>query len=173
MRTVKLRLCHSCRRQKHHQCSDARIYFPAQKPLKRLLQPNRSTQRCASNCTFCRSYKGQLANACLIKNAIYKVTCLSCLKVYIGETSRQMKVRLKEHLCSDKSLVFQHFSACIGKENTKYEWTILQHRLPNYNIRLNTEAIYIAKNQHNLINGCCGTQFSSVSEWLHISDSTL
>jgi dsDNA-specific endonuclease/ATPase MutS2 len=47
------------------------------------------------------------------KSGIYKITCQSCQKVYIGQTGRNLKTRFKEHIRSirfnkDESAYAQH-----------------------------------------------------------------
>jgi hypothetical protein len=47
------------------------------------------------------------------KSGIYKITCQSCQKVYIGQTGRNLKTRFKEHIRSirykkDDSAYAQH-----------------------------------------------------------------
>ena len=62
---------------------------------------------------------------------IYKFTCPSCGACYIGETTRHLSIRTKEHLTDNKSNVRKHISACnsicdescfsiIDRANTKF-----------------------------------------------------
>ena len=40
---------------------------------------------------------------------VYKFTCAGCNSVYIGETTRRLTTRVREHLCTDKnSHIFKH-----------------------------------------------------------------
>ena len=45
----------------------------------------------------------------LRSNVVYKVTCAGCDSVYVGETSRHLSTRVREHLQTDKnSNIFKH-----------------------------------------------------------------
>ena len=45
----------------------------------------------------------------LRSSVIYKFNCAECNSVYVGETSRYLSTRVREHLYSDKSsLIFKH-----------------------------------------------------------------
>ena len=52
----------------------------------------------------------------LRSNIVYKFTCAECNSVYVGETSRHLSTRVREHLFSDKnSHIYKHLkssSAC-------------------------------------------------------------
>ena len=37
---------------------------------------------------------------------IYKFTCVECNSVYIGETTRHLTMRVREHLCTDKKSTY-------------------------------------------------------------------
>ena len=40
---------------------------------------------------------------------VYKFSCAGCNSVYIGETTRHLSTRVREHLCTDKnSHIFKH-----------------------------------------------------------------
>ena len=42
-------------------------------------------------------------------NVVYKFTCASCNSCYVGETSRHLSTRIREHLNRDRtSHIFQH-----------------------------------------------------------------
>ena len=54
------------------------------------------------------------STSCFIKNTIYQISCKYCDEIYIGETQRELHLRLKEHLksillCDDKSAMSVHF----------------------------------------------------------------
>lgn len=52
---------------------------------------------------------------CELYNLVYLITCNTCLKQYVGETKRTIRVRLKEHLADIKhsrdSPMANHFNA--------------------------------------------------------------
>ena len=48
-------------------------------------------------------------NKSLRSCVVYKFTCVECNSVYIGETSRHLSTRVREHLFTDKnSHIFKH-----------------------------------------------------------------
>ena len=50
----------------------------------------------------------------LKSSVVYKFTCAGCGSRYVGETSRHLSTRIKEHLGSDKnSYIFKHLSKLI------------------------------------------------------------
>ena len=84
------------------------------------------------------SYKDPIPND-LKSFLVYKFTCASCSFSYIGESCRQFKTRIEEHIKKDnKSHIFKHlhptatcFDSCnslcfkiIGKANSKFDLKI-------------------------------------------------
>jgi hypothetical protein len=49
-----------------------------------------------------RTYKKYHIGNCTTKNVIYMLTCKTCEKQYIGQTKRQFKIRIGEHLADIK-----------------------------------------------------------------------
>ena len=49
----------------------------------------------------------------LRSNVVYKFTCASCNSCYVGETSRHLSTRIREHLNRDRtSHIFKHLQQC-------------------------------------------------------------
>lgn len=48
---------------------------------------------------------------CHKKNIVYEITCTICNAKYVGETHRTLRTRIREHLTTKQSNVFQHFNA--------------------------------------------------------------
>ena len=53
---------------------------------------------------------------CLLRNAVYQITCNNCNQHYIGSTTRFIRDRVKEHLNSENSSVKKHISTCQNKD---------------------------------------------------------
>ena len=60
----------------------------------------------------------------LKSSVVYKFTRAGCVSRYVGETSRQLSTRIKEHLASDKnSHIFKHLiknSYCKNNASPNY-----------------------------------------------------
>ena len=83
-------------------------------------------------------------------NLVYKVECpeQNCNKIYIGETSRRLNERVKEHSGRDqKSHVAAHTMESGHQPVTIEDFTILfnKKQLSNYYKRKTTEALAIKK----------------------------
>ena len=50
----------------------------------------------------------QAPKLCDVKGCVYKVCCNTCHQVYIGSTKRALHIRIREHLQSPSSSVYQH-----------------------------------------------------------------
>jgi hypothetical protein len=76
------------------------------KTLSSLLRPVNNLV-CKTNCEYCKSNSQD--KTCKIKNIVYRIECGLCNDIYIGETSRTMQSRIKEHCKMHSSQVFNHF----------------------------------------------------------------
>lgn len=86
-------------------------------------------------------------------NIIYKICCRDCNASYVGQTKRQLKTRLNEHIKNIKSSNLSVVSQHIIEHNHSFNWdnaTILD-RENNYFKRLISESIHI-KQQINGLN---------------------
>ena len=90
------------------------------------------------------SLKDSIPNA-LKSYVVYKFSCASCNACYVGETTRHLATRIKEHLRSDKnSHVYKHIHAsenCIDNCNNDC-FSIIDSASTQYQLRLK-EAMHI------------------------------
>ena len=89
---------------------------------------------------------------CLSSNVIYLITCISCGIRYVGQTSRPVHLRIKEHLghisAGRPTPVASHFSTSCSL--TDFSFTVLEH-CPNEEKRLKKENQWIGRlHTHNL-----------------------
>ena len=81
----------------------------------------------------------------LKSNVVYKFSCAGCNACYIGETTRHLTTRIKEHLQSDKnSHVYKHIHESIGcyEKTDSNCFSILDSAPTQYQLRLK-EAMHI------------------------------
>ena len=83
---------------------------------------------------------------CLLRNAVYQITCKNCNQHYIVSTTRFIHDRVKEHLKSDNSSVKKHTSRRQNKDYKGIEVKIIVLENDPVNLRL-FEAFYIRKNK--------------------------
>ena len=83
------------------------------------------------------------------------ITCGVCGMVYVGETNRTIRSRIKEHTNNMSSLVFLHMSN--HDDSLEFKWTIID-RVPDTSERKTMETIVIndLRNKYSLINGYLG-----------------
>ena len=84
--------------------ANPRIIFKTPPPLSICLQKQQN-KICRTGC-LCDN-----RNICNKKNIIYKITCTICNAFYIGETSRTIRTRIKEHMKQKESEIFKHFKS--------------------------------------------------------------
>ena len=130
------------------------------------------------NCTVCKhantsinldnSFKLPLLipskSSCLSTNCIYILKCNKCSKFYVGETSRSIKVRIKEHLYKikyfmklssnsssfeekiskhgDTQILYRHFSVNHNLEKD-FSFQIFISNIIHYRLRLENDLILI------------------------------
>jgi hypothetical protein len=83
---------------------------------------------------------------------IYKFMCASCNACYIGETSRHLSTRIKEHLRTDKqSHVYKHLQASEQCKTSCNEtcFSILDHAATKYSLKIK-EGMHIKWNKPEL-----------------------
>ena len=92
----------------------------------------------ADNCTI--SY----TKLCLVRNAVYQITCNNCNQHYIGSTTSFLHDCVREHLNSENSSVVKHISTCQNKvyKGIKIKTIVIENDPAN--LRL-FEAFYIRK----------------------------
>ena len=78
--------------------------------LRRALSHNNKERTCTrANCPISGT------KLCLVRNAVYQITCSNCNQHYIGSTIRFIHDRVREHLNNDNSSVKKHLSQCQSK----------------------------------------------------------
>ena len=89
----------------HHKI---RYYFVPHRNLYNTIRPQPDLLYCTGDCLCCKMSNGRI---CFMKNVLYLITCHACKSKnkYIGWTIRPTKVRLNEHIRTDKeSAVYGH-----------------------------------------------------------------
>jgi hypothetical protein len=107
--------------------------------LRRALSHNTTERTCTrDNCAISNT------KLCLLRNAVYQITCNNCNQHYIGSTTRFLHDRVREHLNSENSSVKKHISTCQNKvyKGIKIKTIVLENDPAN--LRL-FEAFYIRK----------------------------
>ena len=72
------------------------------RPLSSIFRPPKEQQKCPETCETCISAKK--VNKCLSKSCVHIIECTHCHLVYIGETSRTVSSRIKEHVRMEKQI---------------------------------------------------------------------
>ena len=104
--------------------------------LRRALSHNNKERTCMrANCPISGT------KLCLLRNAVYQITCNNCNQHYIGSTIRFIHDRVREHLNNDNSSVKKHLSQCQNK-GIEIKSIVLENDPAN--LRL-LEAFYIRK----------------------------
>lgn len=137
--------------------SNIKVHFMNGKPSSIVFAPPREKLNCSDKCETCKS--AIKPNRCLTKNVVYEIMCSHCGMAYIGETSRTIGSRIKEHLKMDKQTVHQHLKTHkdISLDNSAITWKILHANIRYLNERRCIEAFEIQKHPVNTImNGCIG-----------------
>ena len=91
-------------------------------------------------------------NKSLRSCVVYKFTCAECNSIYIGETSRHLSTRLREHLFTDKnSHIFKHFKTSTPCKNLCCEncFKVLDSASTYHNLKIK-EALHIMWERPNL-----------------------
>ena len=107
--------------------------------LRRALSHNNKERTCTRvNCPISGT------KLCLLRNAVYQITCNNCNQHYIGSTIRFIHDRVTEHLNNDNSSVKKHLSQCQNKVYKGIEIKSIVLENDPANLRL-LEAFYIRK----------------------------
>jgi len=79
---------------------------------------------------------------CLLRNAVYQITCNNCNQYYIRSTTRFIHDWVREHLNNDNSSVKKHISKCQNKVHKGIEIKTIVLENDPANLRL-FEVFYI------------------------------
>lgn len=132
-----------------------RVIFQTEKPLCRRWRRKREKPVCEASCWSCQI--AVKTGKCYWKHVVYQITCDICSKLYIGQTERTMRSRLREHVQSEESAVYQH--STIAHQTFPSEtihWKILEVERNN-SLRKSLESLYIKSYQSSLMNNCEGS----------------
>ena len=131
-----------------------RIIFETEKPLSLRFRLRRELPHCPPTCWTCETavYKEN----CYKKFTVYQIQCKRCPKMYIGQTGRTIKSRIREHCTSSSSAFFQHANQQHQQLPERIlEWRILATER-NAAKRRALESFHIAQKRQLLVNGCAG-----------------
>ncbi|RWS22223.1 hypothetical protein B4U80_11583, partial [Leptotrombidium deliense] len=79
-------------------------------------------------------YKKSTKEIMETKNCVYLIKCKNCSEIYIGQTSRELKLRLKEHKSSSyNSRVYDHILS--RNHEIDFENVIILHVEKNKRVR--------------------------------------
>ena len=134
-----------------------KVHFMTGRPSSQVFAPTRERLNCPDNCETCKS--ATRPNQCFLKNVVYQITCSICGTVYIGETSRTIGTRIKEHLTMKKQTVFKHLNShqiSADKDMPNFSWKILLMNIKNHGDRKCIEALEIKRYSDNVMNDCIG-----------------
>ena len=95
---------------------------------------------------------------CNVKNVVYKITCLTCQGLYVGETHRTIRTRIKEHLTMSQSLVLRHFRSSHNARPSieSVEFQVVQRNFADTLQRKEAEKLHI-----NILKPNINVQFPS------------
>ena len=88
----------------------------------------------------------------LRSNVVYKFTCASCNSCYVGETSRHLSARIREHLNRDRtSHIFQHLQQSEGgRSSCSAEcFKVIDHATTKFQVKIK-EALHLSWEQLSL-----------------------
>ena len=85
---------------------------------------------------------------CNRQSVVYKITCNTCNKFYLGSTIRPLHIRIREHSINTSSSVYEHIQSCNNQSTfsniTRTTTSIISTDKDATNLRLR-EAYYIKK----------------------------
>ena len=135
--------------------SNIRVYYVNGRSSASVFKAPRDRQLCPDNCDTCSAAK--VTNRCLAKNCVYKINCRHCQLIYIGESSRTIGSRLKEHLRMQKQTIYVHLATHSKIPSlSDISWEVLHNNIQALNTRRIVEALEMRKQENNIMNGCVG-----------------
>ena len=125
------------------------------KSSSRVFAPRKERLECPQSCQTCKSAKK--SNRCNVKNVVYEIICQHCDTVYVGETSRTVGSRIKEHITT-KQTVHKHLLSQNNGTPTLSDinWKILRANISKHTERKYIEAFEIQNRGDKIMNGCIG-----------------
>ena len=130
-----------------------RVHYMNGSSSSRIFTPPKEKQYCPDLCDTCGS--SRRTNPCLTKNCVYKIKCSHCDTVYVGETSRTIGSRIKEHIRMVKQTVYSHLINHNKPSMQDIPWEILHRKIHDIRTCKIIEASEIRKHE-NVMNGCIG-----------------
>lgn len=119
----------------------------------------RRKERFCCDCIWCAKKSG--SGSCRSKNVVYKIVCALCQSFYIGETSRTMRSRLREHLGVSSSNVFTHLKEHhVNPDIEHITWSILHFGVSSYDVRRRVETNEIHSQRPSLNSQMDSVHFS-------------
>ena len=128
---------------------DIKVHYMNGSSSSRIFTPPKEKQCCPDPCGTCGS--SPRTDQCLTKNYVYKIKCSHCDKVYIGEISRTIGSRIKEHIRMVKQTVYSR----LINHNKDISWEILDRSIHDFRRRKIIEALEIREHL-NVTNNCIG-----------------
>ena len=130
-----------------------RLIFMTESPFSISLRPTANKPQCPPTCITCAT--AEKRGMCFKKNCVYHIKCQLCFRVYIGESKRCIRSRIKEDLTGPTEHVFLHSLSHSAESIDIFKWKVLS-TVSDLNTRRASEAFFIRKFANNLINGCNG-----------------
>ncbi|MEL7308687.1 MAG: hypothetical protein AAGK05_13000, partial [Pseudomonadota bacterium] len=120
----------------------------------------RKKEQFCCNCVFCD--KNTDKGNCRSKNVVYKIMCALCDSFYIGETSRTMRSRLREHLGVNTSNIYDHLTKAhhVRPDVEHITWSVLHFGVSNYDVRRRVETSEIRSKRPSLNSQVDSVHFS-------------
>ena len=79
----------------------------------------------------------------LRSRVVDKLACPGCNTCYVGQTTRHLLTRFREHKNDKSGPVFKHFQECLGTRPNVEDIEVLYKGPKNYDILLAIEALFI------------------------------
>ena len=79
----------------------------------------------------------------LRSRVVYKLMCPGCNTCYVGQTSRHLITRFKEHVYNTNLAVRVHFDGCLRAPPTTEDISILASTFRNTSYLMTLEALFI------------------------------
>ena len=125
-----------------------KVHYMTGRPLSSIIRPPKEQQKCPETCETCIS--AMKVNKCLSKDCVYIIECTHCHLVYIGETSRTVGSRIKEHVRMEKQTISQHLVKHTNTPMLKdISWDILHNNIPQHRTCKIIGALEISKKKFN------------------------